>query len=117
MMMAWVRELQVLRRVNWLCFPSFYSNIYGLIRIPIKWAGPNSGTRYALFKSHETTRNCFFLSHYASLLEGNTLGDFKLVGVGPRLKLRKNHLPQCNTITKSTAESFKHQVCASYHST
>ena len=34
MMMTWVRELcglQVLHRVNWLCFPSFYSNIYALI--------------------------------------------------------------------------------------
>ena len=33
MMMAWVRKLcglQVLHRVNWLCFPSFYSNIYDL---------------------------------------------------------------------------------------
>ena len=32
MMMAWVRELcglQVLHRVNWLCFLSFYSIIYG----------------------------------------------------------------------------------------
>ena len=31
MMMAWVRELcglQVLHCVNWLCFLSFYSNIY-----------------------------------------------------------------------------------------
>ena len=33
MMMAWVRELcglQVLHCVNWLCFLSFYSNIYDL---------------------------------------------------------------------------------------
>ena len=35
MIMAWVRELcglQVLHRVNWLCFPSFYSNIYDYTR-------------------------------------------------------------------------------------
>ena len=61
----------------------------------------------------------FFLTTHLYLKETRWVisSDFKLVGVGPRLKLRKNHLPQCNTITKSTAESFKHQVCASYHST
>ena len=39
MMMAWVRELcglQVLHCVNWLCFLSFYSNIYDM-RVQYVW--------------------------------------------------------------------------------